>query len=65
MSNINTAIIGLKSNIPVDGIILRIGASMGSVIWYKAALNGPVLFGATQERIARPSIAILSTTTSI
>ena len=45
------AIMGVKSNIPTRGITLRIGARIGSVIWYIKLTNGLVVpvEGAIQE----------------
>ncbi len=55
------AAIGVKSNMPILGIIRRRGDRIGSVIRYRMIVSLFVGLGENQDRIARNTIAQVST----
>lgn len=46
---------------PIRGMILRMGASIGSVIWYSKELIGLFPVGEIQDMMTLPKIAKLNT----
>ncbi len=52
-----SATIGVRSNIPIEGITRRMGARMGSVTWYSIELMGSSPLGETHDMTTLPKMA--------
>ena len=62
-NSINSAMVGVKSNMPIRGMIFRRGCSTGSVTWYMRATRGFSLFAVgNHESIVLAKMATMRTT---